>query len=127
MEDRWEDWGKWYLAGINEEGCQQRNRKRKDPYCYEWEEEIKMRKQIDWMPDYERAVWDTMRQEKEEGVQWTCKHCGAEYRVRTSFLRLYCLRCLCKLTSHSKVLSEDDSSETLIDPASDGSQDELLK
>ena len=127
MEDRWEGWGKWYLAGINEEGYQQRNREKKDPYCYEWEEEMKMRKQTDWMPDHEIAIWDKMRQKKEEGGWWTCEHCGAEYMVKTSFLRLYCSHCLCRLTSHGKVLSEDDSFGPLIDPKSGGLQDELLE
>ena len=127
MEDKWEGWEKWYLAGINEEGYQQRDRKKKDPYCYEWEEEMKMRKQMDWIPYEERAVWAQIQQEKEGDVRWTCEHCGAEYRVKTSFLRLYCMYCLFGLKSHSEVFREDDSFEPLIDPESGGLQDELLE
>jgi len=84
----------WYMCGS--EGYDfrraQANRARYE-LDLEWKDEEDRRWESK-LPLEEVFLIDMMREEKESGVLWTCHKCDAEYRVRTPFHRLYCLKCL---------------------------------
>ena len=106
-EERASCWEYWYLTGMDE--FNPKKPKKGGPLEQEWQEELDRRLQSSKLSKEEWHILEGMRQkrdmeratqeERELGVKWTCKACGAIYRVKTPFFNLYCSECLSELKS----------------------------